>query len=150
MSMPDYSIGDAKGPGILYVNSKIKDASLSAAAFTSWYEDEHIRDIFATSPQGIFSAFRYYSTAPAAVDRPYLALYPLRDVAFLTSDAFRSIPVHSDQLPGNGPIFNLADFDTRYYVLVNRQQRAADAGTCPPACGPASPSLTSQNRRGGS
>lgn len=107
-------------PGILFVNSKITSDTLSASTFTSWYEGVHIPDIFVTS--GIKTALRYVSTAPDAVERPYLALYPVRDVGWLSSDEFKSIPVHSDVLPNeSGAIFELADFDTRYYVTLGRK-----------------------------
>jgi hypothetical protein len=36
-------------PGLLYVNSKITSPNLSPAAFTKWYNDVHIPDIFKTS-----------------------------------------------------------------------------------------------------
>ena len=109
----------ASGPGLLYVNSKVTSPDLSPELFTEWYQDIHIRDIFLTS--GIKSAFRYYtqSSEPATIERPYLALYPLKDVAFLYSAEFRAIPVHSDMLPVESKnIFDLADFDTRYYINV--------------------------------
>lgn len=107
------------GPGLLYVNSKITSPSLSPKVFTEWYEDIHIRDIFLTS--GINSAFRYYTQAPdaAKIERPYLALYPVEDVGFLYSEEFRAIPVYSDMLPAESKgIFDLADFDTRYYTNI--------------------------------
>lgn len=106
----------AKGPGILYVNSKITDRALSTDLFTKWYEEVHIPDIFETG--GIKTAFRYYSTNGDGVERPYLALYPVKDVAFLQSNEFLSIPVHSTILPGTQAIFDLADFDTRYYSYL--------------------------------
>jgi hypothetical protein len=117
MSFPSYNISSVSGPGILYVHSKIKDKTLTAETFTKWYQDVHIPDIFETG--GITSAFRYYSTSGEAAERPYLALYPMKDVAFLQSDKFRSIPVHSRVLPGTTAIFDYADFDTRYYLHLN-------------------------------
>jgi hypothetical protein len=36
-------------PGLLFVNSKITSPSLSPEAFTEWYQDVHIPDIFNTS-----------------------------------------------------------------------------------------------------
>ncbi|KPI37341.1 uncharacterized protein AB675_10364 [Cyphellophora attinorum] len=112
----------ASGPGLLYVNSKITSSELSAELFTKWYQDIHIRDIFQTS--GINAAFRYI-TQVAKVERPYLALYPLRDLAFLTSDEFRAIPVVSEMLPaGAQDIFDLADFDTRYYISLGDNREA--------------------------
>ena len=108
---------EAQGPGLLYVNSKITSPRLSPELFTEWYQDVHIPDIFVTS--GIKTAFQYYTSSPdpASVERPYLALYPLRHVRFLQTSEFKSIPVHSDLVPTESKcIFDLADFDTRYYT----------------------------------
>jgi len=106
-------------PELLYVNSKIVEPSkLSPELFTNWYNDVHIPDIFKTT--GIQEAFRYYTTAedPSSIERPYLALYPIKSKGFLQSAQFRSIPVQSDMLPGpSHDIFDVADFDTRYYTL---------------------------------
>lgn len=105
-------------PGILFVNSKITSEALTPEIFREWYESVHIPDIFVTS--GIKSAFRYQSTTPGKVERPYLALYPVRDIQWLYSDEFKSIPVHSDMLPNKSKaIFELADFDTRYYETLD-------------------------------
>ena len=109
------------GPGLLYVNSKITSPDLSPELFTEWYQDIHIRDIFLTS--GIKSAFRYFtqSSEPATIERPYLALYPMKDIAFLDTAEFKAIPVHSDLLPVESKnIFDLADFDTRYYINMGK------------------------------
>ena len=119
-----------KGPGLLYVNSKITSSKLSPELFTKWYEDVHIADIFETS--GIKTAYRYYTASPdaAAVERPYLALYPLRDVAFLQTTEFKSIPVQSDLVPTESKcIFDLADFDTRYYTNVAKHEPGTE-GKC--------------------
>lgn len=118
----------ASGPGLLYVNSKIISPALSSELFTQWYEDIHIRDIFVTS--GIKTAFRYYtaSSEPETIDRPYLALYPLKDVAFLDSAEFKAIPVHSDVLPVDSKcIFDLANFDTRYYTNIGELEGHGDS-----------------------
>jgi hypothetical protein len=114
-------VSKASGPGLLYVNSKIISPDLSPELFTEWYQDIHIRDIFLTT--GIKSAFRYFtsSSEPATIERPYLALYPLKDVAFLNSAEFKAIPIHSDILPVESKsIFDLADFDTRYYTNIGK------------------------------
>jgi hypothetical protein len=106
-------------PGIFYVNSKIScPDQLSTGVFHSWYEDVHIPDIFRTS--GMKAAMRFQSTAPEDVERPYLALYPVKDVGFLSSPEFYSIPVHSDMLPNPSKyIFDVANFDTRHYVALS-------------------------------
>ncbi|KAH9907623.1 hypothetical protein F4778DRAFT_799913 [Xylariomycetidae sp. FL2044] len=106
------------GPGLLYVNSKIvRPDILDEATFTEeWYDKEHIPDVVATS--GIPSAVRAVDTDPMA-DRPYLALYQVDDLAFLQSPEFLSLPVDSEMLPASGHCFDLADFDVRYYNLVD-------------------------------
>ncbi|OQN97841.1 hypothetical protein B0A48_16151 [Cryoendolithus antarcticus] len=103
-----------KQPGLLFVNSKItKPDQLSPQQYTAWYA-RHIEDIFKTS--GFKEAARWEALDPTQ-DRPYLALYPLEDLNFLNSDEFKAIPVHDDQLPGSGAVFEYADFDTRYYAF---------------------------------
>jgi hypothetical protein len=127
-SFPTYTMPDVSGPGLLYVNSILKDPkSVAPELFTEWYEDVHIRDIFKTS--GIKAAFRYYTTTPDKVERPYLALYPLKDMAFLTSKEFKSIPVKNDVLPEGKHIFEFADFDTRYYLELKNRSNGGSKGT---------------------
>ena len=104
------------GPGIMFVQSKILDPDvLSEKTYIEWYEDEHIAEIMETS--GVNSAFRYKNADPS-VDKPFLATYPLGDLAFTQGEEFKKIKVHSDKLPGGGPIYDLADFDVRYYGLI--------------------------------
>jgi hypothetical protein len=114
-------------PGVLFVNSKITSDALTPETFREWYESVHIPDIFVTS--GIKSAFRYQSTTPDKVERPYLALYPIKDIQWLSSEEFKSIPVHSDMLPNESKaIFDLADFDTRYYETVETKVESGRQG----------------------
>jgi hypothetical protein len=114
-------------PGILFVNSKITSDALTQEVFTDWYESVHIPDIFVTS--GIKSAFRYKSPTPETVERPFLAIYPVKDVQWLFSDEFKSIPVYSDMLPVESKaIFDLADFDTRYYATLDTKTEAGRQG----------------------
>ncbi|KAF1810744.1 hypothetical protein P152DRAFT_475207 [Eremomyces bilateralis CBS 781.70] len=117
------------GPGLFYVNSKIsKPDDLSPELFTKWYEEVHIPQIFKASTDGFDSGFRYYTTESEPVERPYLALYPLRNVKFLGSQEFFTLPAHSDILPGpNNFIFDVANFATRFYTLgdVNEPEGSA-------------------------
>lgn len=133
-------------PELLYVNSKIVEPSrLSPELFTSWYNDVHIPDIFETT--GIREAFRYYTTAedPSSIERPYLALYPIKSKGFLQSAEFHAIPVQSDVLPGpRHDIFDVADFDTRYYTL-NSNERPFD-GTVSVRFGQVDADMTEQAR----
>jgi hypothetical protein len=105
-----------KGPGVLYVNSKIAATDvLDEGKYIKWYEDDHIAELMHTS--GIKSALRYKSIDPAA-DKPYLVTYPMDDLAFTQGEEFKNIKVHSDMLPNGGPIYDLADMDVRYYGLI--------------------------------
>lgn len=136
-------------PGLLYVNSKITSPNLSPDAFTEWYNDVHILDIFKTSvkahllgqstlvaltlcrPKRIKAAIRYESLDPAA-ERPYLALYPLKDLGSLKIDEFKSILVHHDSVPApSKSIFDVADFDTRYYEHVQTYEGFEGKGSAP-------------------
>ncbi|KAI1845264.1 hypothetical protein JX266_008574 [Neoarthrinium moseri] len=108
--------GNISGPGCLYVESKISRSDiLDEATYTKWYEEDHIPEILETS--GIKSARRFRDIDPNA-DTPFLAIYPLEDVAFLTSDEFRQISVKSDLLPDTGLVYSLADFGVRYDNLI--------------------------------
>lgn len=80
-----------------------------------WYEDDHIAEIISTS--GIDSARRFVSIDPQ-VDKPYLAMYPMEEMGFTQTQEFRSIRVKSDLLPGDCSIYDLAEFDVRYDILV--------------------------------
>jgi hypothetical protein len=105
-----------KGPGILYVNSKIaRNDLLNEESYMKWYGEDHIPEIIDTT--GINSALRFKDVDPK-VDKPYLVMYPMEDIAFTQRDEFRKIRVHSDLLPNKGPIYDLADIDVRYYGLV--------------------------------
>ncbi|KAJ0369442.1 hypothetical protein COL26b_010431 [Colletotrichum chrysophilum] len=106
-----------QGPGLLFVNSKIiRPDLIDEESFFKWYDEDHIAEILATS--GIQSAFRFLDVNIGSVERPYLAIYPMRDIGFTQTEEFRNINVSSDMLPNGGPIYDLADFDVRYYKLV--------------------------------
>ncbi|KAF1941454.1 hypothetical protein EJ02DRAFT_202598 [Clathrospora elynae] len=106
-----------QGPGILFVRSRISPASkqvLDEPTFLKWYDDLHIPEVVSTS--GIKSAFRYidmHKTCPAS-PKPYLAFYPMLDLAFTLSEEFRGVRVESETLPGSGVVYDLADFDVSY------------------------------------
>lgn len=129
MAYPKYKDLGVSGPGLLYVNSKITDIELSPELFKKWYEQDHIPDIFVSGT--ISAAFRYRSTTPDSVERPYLALYPLKDVSALESPEFKSIRVHSDVLPGGrdgAPIFHYVDFAVRYYTHMRSNVKKTSQG----------------------
>ena len=67
-----------------------------------------------------------------AAERPYLALYPLKSLDFLETDEFKSIPVHHDTVPApSHSIFDVADFDTRYYEHVQTYEGLEGKGAQP-------------------
>jgi len=109
--------------GLLWVNSKVtKPEAISNEKFVEWYDGEHIGDVLKTS--GIKTAYRYKSIDPAA-DRPYLALYPVRDVDFLGSPEMGTIPMTSEKyFPG--PSHNCKDvgsFNTRFYEFIHANEK---------------------------
>ena len=105
------------GRGILFVNSKIaQPAVLDRETYFKWYDEDHIAEIIQTS--GIKSARRFIDVDPAA-DKPYLAMYPMDDIAFTQGEEFRNIRVKSDILPPPGIIYDLADIDVRYDNLIH-------------------------------
>ncbi|CAI6341335.1 unnamed protein product [Periconia digitata] len=119
------------GPGIMYVLSSLSSApgnQLTESAFNSWYIEEHMPEIIATS--GMPNAFRNVhvdKSSPHGTSecpKPFLAFYPMKDLAFTQSEAFRKIRVKSDRLPGTGVVFDMADFDIGYYGLVSKSGEA--------------------------
>lgn len=105
-------------PGLLWVNSKITSPQVSKDSFNKWYNQVHNPDIFAS--QGIESACRYKSTNPSA-DHPYLALYHIKDLDFLTSAEFQAIPrTSTDYFPGPTHLcFDYAHFTSRIYEHID-------------------------------
>jgi hypothetical protein len=111
-------MSEIKGPGLLYVNSGIaRPDILSEETYIKWYSDDHIAEIMQTS--AIHSALRF-KDVDAAASKPYLVMYPMEDIGFTQGEEFRKIKVHSDMLPGGGPIYDLADIDVRYYGLIQK------------------------------
>ncbi|OAA58982.1 hypothetical protein SPI_06184 [Niveomyces insectorum RCEF 264] len=109
--------GDIKGPGLLFVQSRISRPDLlDEAAFMHWYDTDHIAEVIHTS--GVNSAIRFKHHDLATVALPYLSIYPLDDIAFLTTPEFKGISVTSKLLPGTGLCYDLAEFDVGYYNIV--------------------------------
>ncbi|KAG9191061.1 hypothetical protein G6011_09149 [Alternaria panax] len=113
------------GPGILFVRSRISPSAhdlLTEPTFLSWYDDEHIPEVVSTS--SIHSAFRYvdiHKASPigdAQNPKPFLACYPMEDLAFTLGDEFKQIGFRSSKLPGSGVIYDLADMDVSYLGFV--------------------------------
>jgi hypothetical protein len=109
-------VENSKGPGVLKVQSKIvKKDMLDQETYMKWYDEDHIPEILATS--GVNSAWRFINNDPDA-EEPFLAFYPVDDLAFLQSDEFKGITVDSKLLPENTVIYDLADFNVRYDALT--------------------------------
>lgn len=107
-----------KGPGMLYVTSQISRPDImDYNTYMKWYDDDHIAEIMETS--GIHTAYRYINVDKSA-SKPYLAFYPMPDIAFTQSEEFRKIKVKSDILPGTGLCYDLADIDVRYIGFVGK------------------------------
>ncbi|KAJ1337793.1 DUF4286 family protein [Microdochium nivale] len=111
---------DMSGKGLLFVNSRISSDLLDEATLLRWYDEDHIPEILATS--GVESAVRFVDEAAKGREseggRPYLHVYPLQDIKFLVTPEFAAISVTSELLPGSGLVYDLVDFDVRYYSLV--------------------------------
>ncbi|KAL4966539.1 uncharacterized protein BDV14DRAFT_198997 [Aspergillus stella-maris] len=105
--------------GLLLAISRVKPGQITPAAFEEWYNDVHVADVLKTS--GINSAARYHAsgTTPDSQEWPFLALYPVPDVAFLVSAEFTSVPIaiESDLQTGK-TCFDVAEFDIRQHRAV--------------------------------
>lgn len=119
-----------KGNGILWVRCKIAQSAkdiLDEKTFMKWYDEEHIAEIVKTS--GIKSGFRYIDvkkTSPLGDEvnpKPFLAFYPMPDVAFTLGDEFRKIGFQSTNLPGTGIVYDLADLDVSYLGFLRATEK---------------------------
>lgn len=105
---------------------------LDEDTFLRWYDDDHIAEIVATS--GIPSAFRCLHVDRASplgtpeCPKPYLAFYPMPDLAFTQGQEFKGIRVKSDILPGSGIVYDMADLDVGYYGLVGKSGSGVKKG----------------------
>ncbi|CAK7199629.1 hypothetical protein SEUCBS139899_002312 [Sporothrix eucalyptigena] len=109
--------GDIKGPGLLFVQSRITQPDImSEEVFMHWYDTDHIAEVIETS--GVDSAIRWKHDELDTTPLPYLSVYPLEDIAFLRTDEFKGIRVTSDLLPGSKLCYDLAAFDVGYYNIV--------------------------------
>lgn len=109
--------GDIKGPGLLFVQSRITQPDvMSEEVFMHWYDTDHIAEVIETT--GVDSAIRWKHDQLETTPLPYLSVYPLEDIAFLRTDEFKAIRVTSDLLPGTKLCYDLAAFDVGYYNIV--------------------------------
>lgn len=120
-----------QGPGVLWVTSRISDSTssiLSEKTFLKWYDEDHIAEIVSTS--GIKNAFRYIDVNKGSPNapKPFLAFYPMEDLAFTQGQEFKGIKVKSDILPGSGIVYDFADLDVSYLGLVQSPEGKAKPG----------------------
>ncbi|TKA62772.1 hypothetical protein B0A49_09097 [Cryomyces minteri] len=116
--------------GLLFATSKIKNPELSDDIYNKWYNDIHLPDVLATGCAPI--ALRYKNKNKDA-KMPYLALYPLDDLALLESEKFKNIPLTSDVLPGGGEAFENIEFAIRTYLPIQKfegQIEKSGRGNC--------------------
>ncbi|KAF1837755.1 hypothetical protein BDW02DRAFT_96481 [Decorospora gaudefroyi] len=134
MSAPPPNQEAVKGPGILFVRSRIAPANkdiLSPSTLLHWYDKIHIPDVVSTS--GIKSAFRFIDTAidgadaekvaPKTNTKPYLAMYPMQDLAFTNGDEFRGISVKSDVFPGGGAVYDFVELEVWKGGIVGKTEK---------------------------
>ncbi|EOD47858.1 Alpha beta hydrolase fold protein [Neofusicoccum parvum] len=104
-------------PGLLYVGASIKGHALDEATFDKWYNEVHIPDVLSL-PNGPPAAFRYKNANPSA-PFPFLALYVLPDVDFVTSEELANAEWRLDGLPADRTHLEEAcDFDRRQYEKI--------------------------------
>jgi hypothetical protein len=88
-----------------------------------------LADIVATSE--VESGFRYidvHKTSPcgdSSNPKPYLAFYPMENLAFALGDDFRKISSQSEKLPESGIVYDLVDMDVSYLGLKGKTKRAS-------------------------
>ncbi|KAL2811258.1 hypothetical protein BJX63DRAFT_433549 [Aspergillus granulosus] len=112
------------GPGLLYVGSRTKPSTdISNETYNKWYDDIHVPDVLETS--GVQTAVRYIA-APGKSDDlnwPFLAVYPISNLHYLTTEEFANIPSTDRLLPGpSHSCLDCAEFDQRHYATVGKFQ----------------------------
>jgi len=122
---------EIKGPGLLWVTSRISPSArniLDEQTFLKWYDEDHIAEII--EREGIKDAFRYINVEKGSpsVIKPFLAFYPMPDLAFTQGPEFKKIRVKSDILPASGIVYDLADIDVSYFGLVGKTGGKAKKG----------------------
>jgi hypothetical protein len=111
------SLESLKGPGIMWVNSKItKSEEMPQSLFTDWYDQVHIPDVLTV--EGIVAGWRYESKDKDD-QVPYLAIYSIPELEVIQKNIeFKSVPHHHEMLHGGRSIHLYAKFDTRFYKRI--------------------------------
>ena len=117
--------------GLLYVAARIKSPPLvSLELFRKWYDEVHIPDL-CNAKDGVTIALRYKHTSPKAhiggeanddVPWPFLTIYKLHDIHWLTTDGFLNVRHDSELLPAEAGhnAFGCFDAQLRSYKLIAR------------------------------
>jgi len=107
-------------PALLFVASRISDPSKTTdAQFNKMYNEEHLPDVLNYKTKITDLALRYRNTNPSS-ERPYLALYPLKDASFFSSGTLEHLTEdtkHSRSYGGQN-ITDFVHFDARPYEKV--------------------------------
>lgn len=107
-------------PALLFVTSRISDPSKTTdEQFNRMYDDEHLPDVLNYKLKFTNLALRYKNSDQPS-DRPYLALYPLKDVSLFTSGTLEQVTADTrhSRTYGGEDIINIIDFGPRPYEKV--------------------------------
>lgn len=104
-------------PGLLFVESSIKDPNTSAEKFNYFYNHEHLPDILAYKQGDL--ALRYRNVKEDA-KYPYLALYSMDDANFLSSGGLEKLVAETgkSKILGNVGPMEVAEFKPRIYEKI--------------------------------
>jgi hypothetical protein len=75
-----------------------------------------------------YSYINVNESSDPANPKPFLAFYPLDDMAFTLSDEFKKISVQSENLPASGVVYDMADFDVSYMGFATKSRSRAGEG----------------------
>ncbi|KAL1902439.1 hypothetical protein Sste5346_001420 [Sporothrix stenoceras] len=121
------------GPGVFWISSNTSDeAVFPYTDFVRWYEDVHIPDVVNADPENPLPVERRYELVSGDTDaaaKPFLVIYKLPTLSFVTSEAFRHIPLHHKQIPEDGPIAKFASFRGRFARHVETWVGGGATGT---------------------
>jgi len=107
-------------PALLFVIARISDSSKTTdSKFNQMYNEEHLPDVLNYKKKVTDLALRYKNTN-ASSNRPYLALYPVKDADFFTSGTLEELTTdtrHSRTYDGED-ITSFVSFDARPYEKI--------------------------------
>jgi len=107
-------------PALLFVTALISDPTKTTdSKFNQMYNEEHLPDVLNYKKKVTDLALRYQNTDPSS-NRPYLALYPVKDATFFTSGTLEELTTdtrHSRTYDGQD-ILTFVTFDARPYEKI--------------------------------